>query len=376
MKRVTIINLAGTAWHVEEDGVAALEAWTADARARLSNDPDRDELLSDFERAIADRFTAAAPGDRSVVTGEQTTAILGALGTVEPADETAAEATEAAPTSEHPATTAALSERTPPRRFYRLEGEDSMLGGVCLGIASYFNVDVTVVRVLAVILLFVSSGAAMIAYIAIWLIAPNAETPDERATAAGDGTTAQEMLDRARTNARPALATLGARLADIGRALARFTRWVALTAVWILLVVWVLALVRLVVSPNLLLDAFNDGTSVWIGGLWLTCIAWIPIGLLLALEHVLSFADDAPGRRQRHTSIALTSAWVAATTLAIIGLFAIPASHSEQISSLADGHGTVRIYDTDVCIDVGRDARGNVTPPYDCSGADLTIRDD
>lgn len=372
MKHVTIINLAGTAWHVEDDGVAALEAWLDAARIRLEHDPDRDELILDFERAIADRFRAVAPSERSVVTVEQIRSILAALGTVEPADDPTADE----PAVEQPATAPPLPPRTPPRKFYRLEGDDSMLGGVCLGIAAYFNIDVTVVRVLAVILLFVSSGAAMIAYIAIWLIAPNAESPDERAVAHGDGTTAQEMLDRARTNARPALATLGSRLAEVGRVLARVTRWLALTAVWILLVVWVLAIVRLAVSPHLLMDAFDDGTSVWIGGLWLTCIAWIPIGLLLALEHALSFVDDRPGRRQRRSPVALTSVWVVVTTLAIIGLVAIPAASSRQISSLADGRGTVRIYDLDVCVDAGRDARGNETPRHDCSGADIVIRDD
>lgn len=39
-----------------------------------------------------------------------------------------------------------------PRKLYRTEGSDAMVAGVCGGIAEYFNIDPTIVRVLWVIL--------------------------------------------------------------------------------------------------------------------------------------------------------------------------------------------------------------------------------
>ena len=51
MNRVEIVNLAGRAYHIERGGAEALDAWLARARESLSNDPDRDDLLLDFEQS-------------------------------------------------------------------------------------------------------------------------------------------------------------------------------------------------------------------------------------------------------------------------------------------------------------------------------------
>jgi len=55
------------------------------------------------------------------------------------------------------------------KRLYR-SGKDKMIGGVCGGIAEYFDVDSVFVRLLAVILLFTGVGA--LAYLIAWIIIP------------------------------------------------------------------------------------------------------------------------------------------------------------------------------------------------------------
>lgn len=47
-----------------------------------------------------------------------------------------------------------------------------MLAGVCQGVANYFGIDATVVRLATVILGLVTMGGAVIAYLAAWLIMP------------------------------------------------------------------------------------------------------------------------------------------------------------------------------------------------------------
>ena len=46
-----------------------------------------------------------------------------------------------------------------------------MIGGVCGGIAAYFNVDPTLIRIIAVVLALVGGGG-VIAYLLAWLIMP------------------------------------------------------------------------------------------------------------------------------------------------------------------------------------------------------------
>jgi len=56
------------------------------------------------------------------------------------------------------------------KRLYR--SNDRMLGGVCGGLAEYLNADPTVIRFLFVILLIVSFGTAVLAYLAAWILIP------------------------------------------------------------------------------------------------------------------------------------------------------------------------------------------------------------
>ena len=57
------------------------------------------------------------------------------------------------------------------KRLYRTEGPDALICGVCGGIARYFNVDPTVVRV-ATVLLVAFAGMSLWVYIIAALIIP------------------------------------------------------------------------------------------------------------------------------------------------------------------------------------------------------------
>ncbi|MPM54857.1 hypothetical protein SDC9_101640 [bioreactor metagenome] len=62
-----------------------------------------------------------------------------------------------------------------PKRLYR-SNTDRMLGGVCGGLAQYFNVDPTVVRLVAVLGFFLTASAAFWAYVVMWIVVPEAPT--------------------------------------------------------------------------------------------------------------------------------------------------------------------------------------------------------
>lgn len=50
-------------------------------------------------------------------------------------------------------------------------GRDKKIAGVCAGVAHYFDMDPTIVRVIGGVLAF-GYGAGVIAYIILWIIAP------------------------------------------------------------------------------------------------------------------------------------------------------------------------------------------------------------
>src|SRR5690348_3386533 len=64
-----------------------------------------------------------------------------------------------------------------PRRLMRLPAA-GRLGGVCAGIAAYFDTDVALIRVLWIVLSIVPGGfvGGVIAYAAAWIIMPEGST--------------------------------------------------------------------------------------------------------------------------------------------------------------------------------------------------------
>ena len=58
-----------------------------------------------------------------------------------------------------------------PRKLYRSR-EHRMLAGVCGGLAEYFNVVATLIRVLFLVLA-VFGGSGLVIYVVMWLIVPD-----------------------------------------------------------------------------------------------------------------------------------------------------------------------------------------------------------
>lgn len=50
-------------------------------------------------------------------------------------------------------------------------GRDKKIAGVCAGVAHYFDMDPTIIRVIWGVLAF-GYGAGIVAYIILWIIAP------------------------------------------------------------------------------------------------------------------------------------------------------------------------------------------------------------
>ena len=57
-------------------------------------------------------------------------------------------------------------------RQLRRSWDDKMVAGVCGGLGEYLNVDPTLVRVAAVVLLVIAFPGAVIAYLLLWALMP------------------------------------------------------------------------------------------------------------------------------------------------------------------------------------------------------------
>ena len=87
----------------------------------------------------------------------------------------------------------------PAKRLYQIR-EGAMISGVCRGIAAYLGVDVTIVRVVFVVLAILTKGAAFFFYVVLMFVIPHAETSEDHAAASGRPFTAQELIEQAKRN--------------------------------------------------------------------------------------------------------------------------------------------------------------------------------
>jgi phage shock protein PspC (stress-responsive transcriptional regulator) len=211
MNKVITINLGGNAYQLEEGGYDALRAYLETAAARLAGNPDREEILSDIERAIADKFRALLASHKTVVEAKEVAAVLAEMGPIEADSGEAREGAGAASGAGAAGGTGSASgaggagaagearatgHGGPPRRLYRIH-DGAMIAGVCNGIAAYVNVDPTLIRI-GFVLLTIFWGTGILVYVVLAIVVPEALSPEEKSAASGIPSTAQEFIRRAR----------------------------------------------------------------------------------------------------------------------------------------------------------------------------------
>lgn len=52
---------------------------------------------------------------------------------------------------------------------------NGIIGGVCAGLANYFGIDPTIVRILMVLISFGSAGIGILPYLIMWVVMPLGE---------------------------------------------------------------------------------------------------------------------------------------------------------------------------------------------------------
>ena len=192
MNKVVTIHLDGIAYQLEESAYGALQAYLDDAKQKLANNPDKDEIVADLEQAIGAKLNAHLSNNKNVLTQSDIDEVLAEMGPV------AAEGDTAEPGASADADKNSGWNWPGNKRLYRVS-EGRWIAGVCTGLAAYFNVDVMLVRVLFIITALFFHGLGGLVYIIMMIFVPRARTPKDYENVSGmPPVTAQELVDRAR----------------------------------------------------------------------------------------------------------------------------------------------------------------------------------
>lgn len=184
MNKVTTINLNGKAYQIEESGFEVLHAYLSDTKAKLDDNPDQEEIVKDFEQAIAEKCDKYLNAHKNVISAEEINIIIKEMGPVD---------TDTDDSDKHHHHTSGK-----PKRLYRIK-EGAWIAGVCNGVAVFFDIDVKIIRLITIILCIFTHGGLIGLYILMAIFVPAAETNEEKAFARGKTFNANEFIEEMKT---------------------------------------------------------------------------------------------------------------------------------------------------------------------------------
>ena len=182
MKKTENISLAGYSFTIEADAYAELEKYLSDIRAVFATDENAEEIASDIEERIAELLSEKCSSGM-VVNINMIRAIKEQIGDPETMaeDETTQE-------NEPEKDQKPLPVR---KKIYR-NIDERVFGGVCSGLGSYFGIDKVFIRIIFLIIFFITFISTVedgdgpwfmftiVAYIALWIAMPAARTVEQK----------------------------------------------------------------------------------------------------------------------------------------------------------------------------------------------------
>jgi phage shock protein PspC (stress-responsive transcriptional regulator) len=166
MKLTANINLGGIAFTIDDDALHKLQNYLNSIERHFGNKNEGDEILADIEARMAEIFQSFMQGTKQVVSMPDIDKAIEIIGM--PIDFISYSGKKT------------NYQRNPGvsnyKRLYR-DSNQRILGGVCSGIANYFNIDPVIIRVLFVLLAFFAAGGLI--YIILWIVLTPAVYPND-----------------------------------------------------------------------------------------------------------------------------------------------------------------------------------------------------
>ncbi|MFK7756471.1 MAG: PspC domain-containing protein [Flavobacteriales bacterium] len=179
MNKTVTVNISGFVFYIEEEAYTVLSTYLNRIKSIFQSEEGADEIISDVESRIAELFHEKLGNQKEVVTMSDVEEVITVMGKPEDYIE------EGSAESSHSyANQTNTSGRSRSRKIYR-DPDDKILGGVCSGLAYYFNTEALVIRVAFIILAVAGLSGAFI-YIILWALIPKAQTTSEKLRMQGE----------------------------------------------------------------------------------------------------------------------------------------------------------------------------------------------
>jgi len=182
MKKTVTINISGHMFYIDEDAYTRLRAYLDKIETTFRNQESGDEIITDIESRVAEMFNERINRETGVVYIEMVEDVITTMGEPEQFED----GDDGEKKTYTPPTT--LMVKRSKKRFFR-DIDNRVFGGVCAGIANYFNIDLLLVRIISVLLIPFTSGAIILIYAVLWVALPPALTTAQKLEMRGENIT-------------------------------------------------------------------------------------------------------------------------------------------------------------------------------------------
>ncbi|MFC5283758.1 PspC domain-containing protein [Pedobacter alpinus] len=174
MNKTIIINISGVIFHIEEDAYEMLKKYIVEIKTHFSNYQDNLEIINDIENRIAEMLSEVLlNNNKQVIIETDVELIITKMGKASDFE-----------TEEEENFKSIVEETNFSKKLFR-DTEDRIIGGVCSGIAHYFDVEAKWIRI-AFVVLFLFFGFGLLPYLLLWIVMPQAKTRTERMEMKGE----------------------------------------------------------------------------------------------------------------------------------------------------------------------------------------------
>ena len=167
MKKVININFQGRVIPIEETAYDMLKQYVDSLRLFFANEEGKDEIINDIEGRIAELFDEQLKKGSTCINDVDVNNIINSMGRPEDFDADEAKV-HAKLEGESTGYSYTGYQSTGRQKLYRDENH-KFLGGVCSGLANYFNVDPLIIRIIFVVFV----GVLFIPYLILWVAVPS-----------------------------------------------------------------------------------------------------------------------------------------------------------------------------------------------------------
>jgi len=183
MQRIIQINSAGRVLPIEEDAFFNLKEYINSLKRQFTGE-DGSEIIEDIENRIAELFSIRLQSGSLAIDRADVAKVIETLGSANDLKEEGSATFKKDYTQSRTYSFGNEKSRqwqagrgTQTTRLYR-DPYDKVIGGVCSGIAHYFDIDPVIIR-LVMVVLFLTAGVGFVAYIIAWIVIPAARTREE-----------------------------------------------------------------------------------------------------------------------------------------------------------------------------------------------------